>query len=116
MGPVREGDPAEGQAPALRLSRPLTGIHLMRTGTVEANLVDLNDEFRLPFVPELIDRKIQGAEKGTLETNEAEFHRREYESLVARLETEGMQSRLPDEPTCLDALNDLLVRIRLTAG
>ena len=94
----------------------LTGIHLMRTGTVEANLVDLNDEFRLPFVPELIDRKIHGAEKGTLETNEAEFHRREYESLVARLETEGMQSRLPDEPTCRDALNDLLVHIRLTDG
>lgn len=92
----------------------LTGIHLMRTGTVEANLVDLNDEFRLPFVPELIDRKIHGAEKGTLETNEAEFHKREYENLVARLETEGMQSRLPDEPTCRDALNDLLVRIRLT--
>jgi uncharacterized protein len=92
----------------------LTGIHLMRTGTVEANLVDLNDEFRLPFVPELIDRKIHGAEKGTLETNEAEFHKREYENLVARLETEGMQSHLPDEPTCRDALSDLLVRIRLT--
>lgn len=92
----------------------LTGIHLMRTGTVEANLVNLNDEFRLPFVPELIDRKIHGAEKGTLETNEAEFHKREYENLVARLETEGMQSRLPHEPTCRDALNDLLVRIRLT--
>ena len=92
----------------------LTGIHLMRTGTVEANLVDLNDEFRLPFVPELIDRKIHGAEKGTLETNEAEFHKREYKNLVAQLETEGMQSGLPDEPTCRDALNDLLVRIRLT--
>ena len=26
----------------------LTGIHLMRTGKVEANLVVLNDEFRLP--------------------------------------------------------------------
>ena len=94
----------------------LTGIHLMRTGTLEANLMDLNDEFRLPYVAELIDRKIHGAEKGTLEANEAEFHRREYESLVARLETEGMQSRLPDEPTRRDALNDLLVRIRLTAG
>jgi hypothetical protein len=62
----------------------------------------------------LIERKIRGAEKGTLESNETEFHRREYESLVARLETEGMQSRLPDEPTCRDALNDLLVRVRLT--
>ena len=91
----------------------LTGIHLMRTGTVEANLVNLNDEFRQPYIPELIERKIHGAEKGTLESNEAEFHRRESESLVARLETEGIQSRLPDEPTCRDALNDMLVRVRL---
>ncbi|HYE19859.1 MAG TPA: nucleotidyltransferase domain-containing protein, partial [Tepidisphaeraceae bacterium] len=28
----------------------LTGIHLMRTGQVEANLVALNDEYRLPYV------------------------------------------------------------------
>ncbi len=92
----------------------LTGIHLMRTGRVEANLVKLNDEFGLPYIPELIERKIRGAEKGTLESDETEFHKREYETLVARLETEAMQSRLPDEPTCRDALNDLLVRVRLT--
>lgn len=65
-------------------------------------------------VPELIERKIGGGEKGTLESGETEFHKCEYEGLVARLETEGLQSRLPDEPTCRDALNDLLVRVRLT--
>ena len=92
----------------------LTGIHLMRTGRVEANLVKLNDEFRLPFIPSLIERKIGGVEKGTLESNETAFHNREYEGLVARLETEGLQSGLPDEPTCREALNDLLVRVRLT--
>ena len=85
----------------------------MRTGRVEANLVKLNDEFRLPYIPELIERKIRGAENGTLESSETEFHKREYESLVARLEAEGMESRLPGEPTCRDALNDLLVRVRL---
>jgi predicted nucleotidyltransferase len=92
----------------------LTGIHLMRTGGVEANLVKLNDEFRLPYIPELIDRKIHGAEKGTLESSETDFHMREYESLVAQLEAEATQSHLPDEPTCRGALNDLLVRVRLT--
>jgi len=92
----------------------LTGIHLMRTGKVEANLIKLNDEFRLPYIPDLIDRKVHGAEKGRLESDETEFHRREYGSLVARLETEGMQSRLADEPTCRDALSDPLVRVRLT--
>jgi predicted nucleotidyltransferase len=94
----------------------LTGIHLMRTGRVEANLVKLNEEFRLPYIPELIDRKIRGAEKGTLGSSETEFHRREYESLVARLASEAAQSHVPDEPTCRDELNDLLVRIRLTPG
>lgn len=92
----------------------LTGIHLMRTGRVEANLVKLHDEFRLPYIRELIDRKIHGAEKGTLDSSEIEFNRREYETLVARLETEATQSHLRDEPTCRDALNDLLVRVRLT--
>lgn len=91
----------------------LTGIHLMRTGRVEANLVALNEEFRLPFVPDLIERKIHGAEKETLGSNESEFHRREYERLVAQLESEGRESQLPDEPRCRDALNNLLVRIRL---
>jgi uncharacterized protein len=89
----------------------LTGVHLMSTGRVEANLVNLNDEFRLPYIQELIERKVSGAEKGTLESNETEFHKREYESLVARIGIEGMLSRLPDEPTCRDALNDLLVRM-----
>lgn len=92
----------------------LTGIHLMRTGKVEANLVALNDEYRLPYVPDLIERKIQGTEKGTLESSETEFYKGEYERLVARLEAEAAESHLPDEPTCRDALNDLLVRIRLT--
>ncbi len=91
----------------------LTGINLMRTGTIEANLAVLNDEFRLPYIPELIERKIHGAEKGTLESSETEFHRREYERLVAQLETEGNNSKLPHEPICREALNDLLVRIRL---
>ena len=57
----------------------LTGLHLMRTGVVEANLVTLNDgEFRLPYIGELVDRKMSRAEQTTLDTPEIEFHRREY--------------------------------------
>jgi predicted nucleotidyltransferase len=92
----------------------LTGIHLMRTGRVEANFVRLNEDFHWPYVPDLVARKIHGAEKGTPESSEIEFHGQEYESLVARVETDGMQSRLPDELASQDALNDLLVRVRLT--
>jgi hypothetical protein len=44
----------------------LTGIHLMHTGSVEANLVTLNEEYGLPYIPDLVDRKTTGAEKGTM--------------------------------------------------
>jgi len=91
----------------------LTGIHLMRTGKVEANLVVLNDDFRLPYLSQLVERKIHDAEKGTLASSELEFHRGEYERLVAQLDADAGSSHLPDEPGCRDALNDLLVRIRL---
>lgn len=40
----------------------LTGIWMMRTGEVEANLVTLNESFRLPYIPDLIARKLKGPE------------------------------------------------------
>ena len=91
----------------------LTGIHLMRTGRVEANLNILNDEAKLPYVPDLVARKTGGPEKGTLTATDLEFHRREYEKLRAELEQASADSRLPESPTAQDALHDLLVRIRL---
>ena len=45
----------------------LTGIHLMQTGVVEANLVRLNETAKLPYVDELIQRKVAGAEKERLD-------------------------------------------------
>ena len=91
----------------------LTGIHLMRTGVVEANLLTLNGEHRLPYIADLVHRKTSGPEKGTLEAAELDFHRREYERLVGELEAAGEASQLPESPSCQDALNDLLVRVRL---
>ena len=38
----------------------LTGLHLMRTGVVNANLVELNAEARLPYIADLIARKQSG--------------------------------------------------------
>lgn len=91
----------------------LTGIHLMRTGSVEANLVHLNETFKLPYLPELIDRKVSGTEKGTLDQADLEFHQREYERLRTELEEAFEQSDLPENPSGAAALNDLLVRLRL---
>jgi hypothetical protein len=91
----------------------LTGIHLMRTGRVEANLIRLNEEFNLSYVPELIARKMAGPEASTLEASELGLHEAEYGRLLARLEAAAADSKLPGEPVCRDALNDLLVRIRI---
>lgn len=91
----------------------LTGIHLMRTGRIEANLITLNEDFRLPYIGELVSRKIYGAEKSLLDTPEIEFHQAEYDRLVAKLETAAEESTLPEDAVCREALNSLLVKIRL---
>ena len=93
----------------------LTGIHLMRTGEVEANLVKLNESFRLAFVPDLVARKLAGPEQSTLGDADFAFHRGEYERLRAVLEDAYQASRLPDVAPAKPALNDLLVRLRLPA-
>lgn len=85
----------------------------MRTGEVEANLVRLNETARLPYIPDLIDRKTTGPEKGRLETADLKFHVREYERLRAELQQAFEESRLPETPTGAAALHDLLVRLRL---
>ena len=91
----------------------LTGIHLMRTGRVEANLLTLNDEYRLPWIPDLVARKAEGGEQGTLSGEDLAFHRAEFERLLARLDAEHERSTLPEAPISGDALHDLLVRVRL---
>lgn len=90
----------------------LTGIHLMRTGRVEANLVTLNEEFRLPYVPELVARKIHGAEQGVLEGAEVTFYQAECVRLLQEMEQAAAGSHLPEQPRGREALNDLLVRLR----
>jgi predicted nucleotidyltransferase len=91
----------------------LTGIHLMRTGRVEANLLALNEEFKLPYVEELVARKVAGPEKGSLVGAEMDFHRAEYARLIGELEEAARETKLPGEAASREALNALLVRLRL---
>jgi predicted nucleotidyltransferase len=93
----------------------LTGIHLMRSGEVEANLVTLNEIYKLPYVPDLIARKLAGPEQSKLADADLEFYRSEYERLRAMLEEEHAKSSLPERATAGAALNDLLIRLRLTS-
>jgi len=91
----------------------LTGIHLMRSGEVQANLLVLNDEARLPFLPELIERKLQGPEQGCLNEADLAQHQHEYERLRAELLNSFERSVLPHSPPAADAVHDFLVRVRL---
>jgi len=91
----------------------LTGIHLMRTGQVEANLSTLNEANRLTYIDELIERKRTGPEKGELPVADMKFYEQEYQRLVKELESASGQSTLRELPTGKAALNDLLVRLRL---
>lgn len=85
----------------------------MRTGKIEANLVKLNEEFRLPYIPGLVERKVLGSEAGCLDTDERSFHQTEYSRLILELEAAASASTLPEEPGCRNLLDDLLIRVRL---
>jgi hypothetical protein len=91
----------------------LTGIHLMRTGIVEANLKRLNEQYKLVYIPELMERKTRGAEHQTLDAAETSFYAGEYDQLRKRLQEEARKTSLPEAQTVKAALNDLLVRVRL---
>ena len=90
----------------------LTGTRLMNTGQIEANLLRLNEEFRLPYIDELVARKTQGTEQGVLTESDVGFYREEYQRLRTELELSSGRSTLPESPTCKQELSDLLVRLR----
>ena len=93
----------------------LTGIHLMQTGVIEANLIRLNEEFNLTYIPDLIAQKLANTEKSLLTDTDVAFHQSEYNRLQTQLQQAHQASSLPEAPSGKDTLNDLLVRLRLNA-
>src|SRR3954452_15753128 len=55
----------------------LTGIHLMRSGEVEANLLRLNESAKLGHIDDLVRRKLTGPELSTLSDADLGFHQLE---------------------------------------
>ncbi|TDD17211.1 nucleotidyltransferase domain-containing protein [Kribbella turkmenica] len=92
----------------------LTGIHLMRTGVVQADLRELVRE--LPEAPgyleELIAAKAE-AEHGPLVGPSGKRIAADVERLQAVLDEAEAATELPDRPTAEPALHDLLIRARL---
>jgi uncharacterized protein len=90
----------------------LTGIHLMRTGVIEANLRTLNVDARLTYIDELIERKTSGKEKETLEPSELHFYDSEYDRLRVELEKARDASSLPEKANVRRELHALLLKVR----
>lgn len=91
----------------------LTGIHMMRSGKAEANLRVLNESTKLSFIDDLIEMKLAGPEKSQLPKADLAFHEAHFNRLVGELEAASASSHLPEQPSGKEALNDLLVRLRL---
>ena len=94
----------------------LTGIHLMRSGELEANLLNLNQVFKLPYIDELVELKLSNGEKSKLNDIDIDFHAGEYKRLTRVLEIAHEESHLPDNPSVKEELNDFLVQLRLSQG
>ncbi|MFO0877988.1 MAG: nucleotidyltransferase domain-containing protein [Gemmataceae bacterium] len=73
----------------------LTGIHLLRTGEVEPNLPRLAEEYRLPFIPDLIAQKRQ--EKQHAPDLDWPWHAAQLAHLEADLDAWYTQSPLGEE-------------------
>lgn len=93
----------------------LTGIHLMCTGEVEANLLTLNEDARLAFIADLVTSKLAGPERSTFDDADLQFHESQYQKLRAELQSAFEASSLPELPgeETRRALNNLLVRVRI---
>jgi len=99
--------------PALYTLRVLlTGIHLMRSGSLETDLRVLGTG--LAYVPDLIAAKRE-AERGPLPAGTAHRLATDVPRLRAELEAAQNASTLPShpDPEATDALHDLVVRTRL---
>lgn len=90
----------------------LTGIHLMRTGEIEANLLHLNRDFRLPYLDNLIARKTTGHERQTIDDADIGFFQAEYARLRELLTLDAERTSLPESATAQRALHELLLRLR----
>jgi predicted nucleotidyltransferase len=88
----------------------MTGIHLLNTGEVEANIRHLNEGFGLSYVNDLIAQKV--AEKAAPQALHWDFHQRELTRLEAELDAAFEKSSLP-ETRHREAVEEFLIELRL---
>ena len=92
----------------------MTGIHLLRTGEVEANLLRLNEHFGFGFLDELIARKV-GGENTSVGHLDWPFHEARLAELETRLDQAFQESKLPEDRD-RRPVHQFLVDLRLATG
>jgi predicted nucleotidyltransferase len=91
----------------------LTGIHLMRSGHVQAHLPALLEQVDAPgYLPDLIAAKA-AAEHAPAALDDERRVRTDVETLHVVLEEAQKATELPDEPSAFDDLDRLVSRARL---
>jgi hypothetical protein len=63
----------------------------------------------------IMARKREGNEQETLDPGNKDYYEREFCTLRARLLEEGAITSLPASPTAQEALNDIVIRVRLAS-
>ena len=115
--PLEIGDPPRVKPLLYTFRTLLTGLHLMRTGEIEANLAVLNAEAGPPYLDDLMAQKIAGCEKETL-TGDLGFYEAEFRRLTEELERAMEATKLPAKVASgvKEELSGLLVRLRMRGG
>ena len=94
----------------------LTGIHVLKTAMVEAHLPTLLSHYPQQGLEALIDMKVEGSEKSTLEPEALAAHWEALGNLEAELDRCHEKSPLPAEVENREALSDFVVRARKQLG
>lgn len=90
----------------------LTGIHLLRSGEVQANLPALAQEYGVDGVDAVVAYKRDHGETATIAPELAAPLRRQWPALEDQLVESRDSSALPDEPPGRDGAEDWLVQLR----
>jgi hypothetical protein len=89
----------------------LTGIHVLKSGEIEANLHRLVELYPVPGIGELVAAKVK--EKAGLGGTDLAPFLKSLEGLKSMLEQSFAESTLPEMPREAEALDRFLVRLRL---
>jgi predicted nucleotidyltransferase len=93
----------------------LSGIHLLKTGELQADLRLLAENYNLPEAYELIEFKRENGERSTVSASENSRHRDNWTKLGRELEITYESSPLPEQADNEDACAQWLIELRLMA-